>query len=127
MKIRFISPQIHGILDYVASVNLIVFPFVLDLGATSAIALWLSVGAGVGLFIYSLFTDYAFSVANALPFKLHLALDVAAGAVFIAAIFVLGFEGLVAAYYAVMAIGVFALVAVHESRGTRTGRQRIDC
>ena len=112
MNIRFINPKIHGILDYVAAVNLIVFPFLLNLGASSPIALWLSVVAGVGLVGYSLFTDYTFSVTKALSFKIHLLLDLAAGAVFIVAIFVFGFEGLVAAYYAVMAIGVFALVAV---------------
>lgn len=112
MKIRFINPKIHGILDYVAAVNLIVFPFLLNLGASSPIALWFSVGAGVGLVIYSLFTDYAFSVSKAVPFKLHLLFDLTAGAAFIAAIFVFGFEGLVAAYYAVMGLGVFALVAV---------------
>ena len=112
MKIRFVSPLIHGVFDYVAAINLIVFPFLLDLGAYSPIALWFSVVAGGGLFAYSLFTDYKFSASNVLSFKLHLLLDLAAGAAFIAAIFVFGFEGLAAAYYAVMGLGVFALVAV---------------
>ena len=112
MQIRFVDPKIHGVLDYVAAAGLIVFPFLLDLGTSSAMALWLSVAAGVGLIVYSLFTDYAFSVSNALPFKLHLLFDLGAGAAFIAAIFVFGFEGLAAAYYAVMATGVFVLVAV---------------
>ena len=98
-------------LDYVAAVGLIVFPFLLDLGAKSAIGLWFSVAAGVGLIVYSLFTDYKYSASNVLSFKLHLAFDLAAGAAFIAAIFVFGFEGLVAAYYAVMGAGVFVLVA----------------
>lgn len=112
MKIRFISPKLHGAFDYIAGMNLIILPFLLDLGAGNPVGLWLSVGAGAGLIVYSLFTNYSFSAVNAVPFKLHLALDVAAGIVFIAAIFVFGFEGLVAAYYAVMALGVFALVAV---------------
>ena len=111
MKIRFVSPKLHGVFDYVAGANLIIFPFLLDLGASSPIALWFSVAAGVGLIVYSLFTDYSFSVSNAVSFKMHLALDVAAGAAFIAAIFVFGFEGLAAAYYAVMGTGVFVLVA----------------
>lgn len=112
MKIRFVSPKLHGVFDYVAGINLIVFPFLLDLGAQSAMALWLSVAAGIGLIVYSLLTDYAFSVSSAVPFKWHLILDVAAGLAFIAAIFIFNFEGLAAAYYAVMGSGVFALVAV---------------
>lgn len=112
MNFRFISPKLHGVFDYIAAINLIAFPFILDLGAYSPMALWFSVGAGIGLFIYSLLTDYAFSVSGAVPFKLHLLLDVIAGAAFIAAIFVFDFQGLAAGYYAVMGAGVFALVAV---------------
>lgn len=111
MKIRFVNPNIHGLLDYVAAAGLIVFPFLLKLGASSPIALWLSVAAGVGLIVYSSITDYAFSVSNAVPFKLHLLFDLVVGTTFIGAIFVFGFEGLAAGYYAVMAIGVFVLVA----------------
>ena len=112
MRFRFISPKIHGILDYVAATGLIVYPFLLNLGESSAIAVWFSVSAGVGLIVYSLLTSYKFSALNVLSFKQHLTLDMAAGAAFIAAIFVFGFEGIVAAYYAVMGLGVFALVAV---------------
>lgn len=114
MKFRFVSPKLHGAFDYIAGVNLIVLPLILNLGAGNPIALWLSVAAGVGLIVYSLFTSYSFSLRNALPFKAHLLLDIAAGVAFIAAIFVFNFEGLVAAYYAVMAAGVLALVAVTD-------------
>lgn len=114
MKLRFVSPKLHGMFDYIAGLNLIVLPFVLNLGASNPIGLWLSVAAGAGLIVYSLFTDYSFSVSNTVPFRLHLMFDIAAGIAFIAAIFVFDFEGLVAAYYAVMAIGVFALVAVTD-------------
>lgn len=114
MKFRFVSSRIHGVLDYVAAAGLIVYPVLLDLGAFSDVALWLSITAGVGLIVYSLFTDYAFSLSSALSFRVHLILDVVAGAAFIAAIFLCGFEGIVAAYYAVMGLGVFALVAVTD-------------
>lgn len=112
MNIRFVSPKLHGAFDYIAGINLIVLPVLLNLGAHKPIGLWLSVAAGIGLIVYSLFTSYTFSLRKAVPFKLHLILDVAAGLAFIAAIFIFNFEGLVAAYYAVMAFGVFALVAV---------------
>lgn len=111
MNLRFVSPPVHGVLDYVAAIGLIAFPMLLQF---SGIALWFSVAAGVGLIGYSLLTDYAYSIIRAFSFKVHLVLDLIAGAAFIAAIFVFGFTGLAAAYYAVMGVGVFVLVAVTD-------------
>lgn len=110
MKIRFLTPALHGILDYAAAAGLIVLPFVLNLGATSPLALWLSVAGGVGLIVYSLATDYAFGVLRVLSFRAHLALDLAAAAAFVAAPFVFGWTGLTMAYYLVMAAGVVVVV-----------------
>ena len=124
MSIRFISPKVHGVLDYVAAAGLIGYPFLLDLGSSGPVALWFSVVAGVGLIAYSLLTDYAFSVSSVFSFKAHLWLDVIAGAAFIAAIFVFGFKGLTAGYYAVMGLGVFALVAVTNLGDTPTSENR---
>lgn len=110
MKIRFLTPALHGILDYAAAAGLIVLPFLLNLGATSPLALWLSVAGGVGLIVYSLATDYAFGVLRVLSFRAHLALDLAAAAAFVAAPFVFGWTGLTMAYYLVMAAGVVVVV-----------------
>lgn len=116
MKLKILSPAIHGILDYAAAAGLIVLPFVLGLGAVSALALWLSVVAGVGLIAYSLATDYAFGVFRVLPYRAHLALDLIAAAGFVAAPFVFGWQGLVMGYYFVMAAGVVAVVLLSDSR-----------
>ena len=124
MKLQFLTPRLHGLLDYAAAAGLIVFPFLLDLGAESPIALWLSVAAGAGLIGYSLLTDYAFSVASVIPYQLHLAFDVAAGLAFIAAPFVFGFSTLTSIYYFVMAAGVLLVVAASErpaKRATASG------
>lgn len=112
MNIRFITPRLHGALDYAAAAGLIVFPFVLGLGEASALALWLSVAGGAGLIGYSLLTDYDFSATRALPYGVHLALDLAAAAAFVAAPFVFGWEGLTAGYYWVMGAGVVVVVAL---------------
>ena len=107
--LRFLTPAIHGALDYTAAAALIVLPFVLGF---SGFALWLSVIGGVGLISYSLLTDYTFSAVSLISFKAHLVLDLAAAAVFIAAPFVFGWTGLVLGYYLVMAAGVIAVVAL---------------
>ena len=109
---QFLSPKAHGAIDYIAALTLILAPFVIGL---EQIALWLSVGAGIGLIVYSLLTDYALSVAKAVPYKLHLLFDVAAALIFIAAPFVLGFTGAATIYYLVMGIGVLAVVAVSST------------
>ena len=109
---QFLSPKAHGVLDYIAALTLIIAPFVIGL---QQIALWLSVGAGIGLIVYSLLTDYAVSIAKAVPYKLHLFFDGAAALTFIAAPFVLGFTGAAMTYYLVMGVGVLAVVAVSST------------
>jgi hypothetical protein len=114
MKLQFLTPKFHGLLDYAAAGGLIVFPFLLDLGAESAIALWLSVAGGVGLIGYSLLTDYAFGAVGVIPYDVHLLLDLAAAVAFIAAPFVFGFSFVTSVYYFVMAVGVLLVVAASE-------------
>lgn len=114
MKFQFLSPKYHGVLDYLAAGGLIVFPFLLGLGADSAVALWLSVAGGLGLIAYSLLTDYAYGAVKLFSYDAHLALDLAAAAAFVAAPFVFGFGALASVYYFVMAGGVIAVVAVSK-------------
>ena len=120
MTFRFLTPTVHGLLDYAAAAGLIVLPFLLNLGATSPLAQWLSVAAGIGLVAYSLLTDYAFGVFGLLSFRLHLLLDVLAAAAFVVAPFVFGWSGLVLGYYLVMAAGVLVVVAL-----TNNGEQKV--
>lgn len=112
MKLKFLTPALHGALDYIAAVALIVAPFLLGLGADGPIAMWLSVAGGIGLIGYSLLTDYALGAAKVISYNLHLVFDLSAGAAFIAAPFLFGFGQLAMAYYLVMGLGVFAIVAV---------------
>ena len=83
MNLRILTPRSHGLLDYTAAVGLIVLPFALNLGATSPVALGLSVVGGIGLIGYSLLTDYPYGIFRALPFRAHLVVDLAAAAAFI--------------------------------------------
>ncbi len=113
MNLRFLTPSLHGVLDYLAAGGLIVLPFLLGL---SGIALWLSVAAGAGLIGYSLLTDYRFGVVRLLSFDLHLILDLSAGVAFIAAPFLLGFDTFTSIYYFVMAAGVVGVVVLTGAR-----------
>ncbi len=54
MKLQFLTPALHGVLDYVAAAALIALPFLLGF---QGIELWLSVAGGAGLIAYSLLVD----------------------------------------------------------------------
>ena len=105
---KFITPTIHGALDYIAALTLIAIPFFLNFDGLS---LWLSVAGGAGLIVYSLITDYALSIAKAIPFNIHIVFDSLAAVVFVAAPFIFGFAGVAKIYYIVMGVGVLAVVA----------------
>ena len=112
---KFLTPTLHGLGDYAAALVLIVAPFFLDLKEQSMIAHWASIAGGAGLIIYSLLTDYTFSAAKVIPFKVHLVLDSIAGLVLIALAFVLNLEGIAQGYMIVMGAGVLLVVAVTKT------------
>jgi len=114
--IKILSPTIHGFIDYAAAFVLILAPFLVLPADAPAIATWFSVAAGVALIIYSLITDYSVSARKAIPFKLHLAIDFIAGAAFIAAPFVFGFEGITQLYYFVMGGAVIGVVLITDPK-----------
>ena len=114
---KFLTPKLHGLGDYAAAAVLIAAPFILGIKEQSVIAHWASVVAGIGLIIYSLLTDYTFSVAKVIPFKAHLVLDSVAGVVLIALAILLELDVVTRAYLIVMGAGVLAVVAVTQTEG----------
>ena len=118
---RFVNDKIHGVIDYVAAFALIAVPFILNFQAVSPFAHWFSVVAGVGLFVYSLITNYTFSAKGVISFGLHLILDVIAGAAFIALPFILGFSGNPRIFYLASGAAVVILVLLTDPNvGTET-------
>ncbi|UTW56489.1 hypothetical protein [Kordiimonas sp. SCSIO 12610] len=112
MNIRFITPTLHGVLDYGAALGLIVFPFLLSLSNQSELVHWFSVIAGVGLITYSLLTDYKFSVKGVLSYKMHLVLDSLASAAFVALAFLHNGTAFTFGYCLIMAGGVIAVIGL---------------
>ena len=115
MNHRIISPSLHGVLDYISAFVLIVAPNVLSLDEISPFAYWLSVVFGCVLVLYSMMTDYEFSIGMFIPLKVHLAIDFSAGILFILWPFIFDFIGLALAYYLVMGFGILLVVALTQS------------
>lgn len=112
---KILSSTVHGYIDYAAASALILAPFVVLPATAPAIATWFSVAAGVALIIYSLITDYSISARKAIPFNLHLKIDLTAGIAFVIAPFVFGFSGITQLYYLVMGLAIIAVVMVTDS------------
>jgi hypothetical protein len=115
MAIRFITPTLHGFLDYAAAAALIVAPFIFSLSETSELVHWFSVITGFGLIAYSLFTDYKFSVKGLFSYQAHLIFDSLASLAFIALAFLHEGSAFTFGYCLFMAGGVIAVIALSGS------------
>ena len=114
MDPRFVTKTMHAFLDYPVALSLMVLPFLLQLGGSHPLALWLAVGTGVAAFILTLLTDHKLGVFRVLPYSVHLAVDFLVGVVFVLAPFVLGFGGLDSWYYWANGGAVLLVVGLHK-------------
>jgi len=72
-----IPSSLHGLIDYVAGVGLLLLPPVLGLQASVPLVALQVVG--LLTLLSSLITDYRFSLLKLIPFRLHLLLDIGLG------------------------------------------------
>ena len=111
---RFVTKQIHAYLDYPVAVALMALPFILGLGASNPLALYLSVGTGIAALILTLLTDHQLGVIKVISYKGHLMVDALVGIVFVIAPFAFSFEGLDAYYYWINGAAVLTVVSLHK-------------
>lgn len=115
---RFITKTIHAYLDYPVAIGLIIMPFILGLGVTNVLAFWLSVITGIAAFILTVLTDHELGLIRVLSYSLHLTVDFLVGVTFVAAPFLLGFNGLDAAYYWILGATVLIVVGLHKPQNS---------
>ena len=99
MNIRFVTKTVHAWLDYPVAASLVVTPFIVGLGLTNPLALWVSVATGIVAFVLTAVTDHETGLIRVVPFAYHLMIDRLVGVVFVIVPFVLGFSGVDAWYY----------------------------
>src|SRR5579864_338654 len=113
MSFRFITKSMHAyLIDYPVAIVLIAAPFLLKLGQSGPIAVWLSVVVGVAALLLPALTDHPTGLVHIIPYWLHLWVDRAVGAVFVIAPFGFKFSGLDAWYYWALAAAVFLTTSV---------------
>ncbi len=96
---RFITQKIHSIIDYPVALSLIGLPFLLNLGTTNSIALWLSVATGIAALVLTILTNHETGLIKVLPYSFHVLVDRIVGLTFAVAPFLLHFTGIDAIYY----------------------------
>ena len=111
---RFVTKTVHAYLDYPVALALMLLPFVLGLGSSEPLALWLSMVTGVAALFLTIFTDHQLGMIRVLPYSVHLGVDFLVGVVFALAPFVLGFSGIDAIYYWTNAAAVLTVVSLHK-------------
>ena len=89
-----IPTRIHGMLDYLTAVILIVAPFVLGF-ADGGAAQWVPIFIGAATIVANLLTRYELGIIKVLPMPVHLMLDVAMGVVLLASPWLFGFADLI--------------------------------
>lgn len=117
---RFIPTKIHGFLDYLIAVILIVTPWVTGFNDTAA-ALAVFVAAGAILLITSFTTRYEPGVLSIIPMPLNLTLDAFIGAVLAASPWILGFSQQVRLPHLLVG-GLLVVISLFTKKGSRFQR-----
>ncbi len=115
MDPRFITKDIHALLDYPVAFMLMGAPFFLGMGESHPAAKWLAVGTGVAALILTLLTDHKLGVIRILPYWFHVLVDAMVGAVFLAAPFLFSFTGIDAWFYWLNGLAVTTVVTLNKS------------
>jgi len=114
-----ISLKTHNVLDYIFGVVLAFCPYFFNF-ATIDVARNVFQTAGVGLIVYSLLTNYRYSIIKAIPVRVHMVLDVINGAVVLLAPWLFGYRASITNFqtgvHIVLGLAVFALVAFTNRR-----------
>ena len=77
---KLIPTKIHGILDYVVGIALILAPWIFGFSMVGGAAVYIPQILGVGLILYSVFTKYELGIFKLIPMPVHLTFDFIASA-----------------------------------------------
>jgi hypothetical protein len=87
---RFIPTKFHAPLDYIVGALLIAAPWIFQFSEHTAPTV-VAIVLGIGLILYSLFTNYELGVWKVAPMSVHNLIDIAAGSLLAASPWLFGF------------------------------------
>jgi hypothetical protein len=112
---KIISTKMHGVLDYLVGVVLIVSPWLFNF-AEGGPQMWIPIVLGAGALLYSMMTDYEFGVFKMLSMRAHLTIDTISGILLAASPWIFGFADHV--YLPHLILGLLELGAVMMTKTT---------
>lgn len=121
---RFLSTRVHGMLDYLIGLLLIVSPWLFGFADVGGVAVWLPGVLGAGALLYSLFTDYELGLVRKIPMPAHLMLDLGSGVLLAVSPWLFGFYEWVWAPHLVLGLVEVGAALVTErvpSEASHTG------
>lgn len=83
MHMKCIPTKVHGILDYVVAIALVMAPILFGFSEVGGAAVVVPTVLGIALFVYSVLTKYEWGVFKVLSMPYHLMIDMVA-AIFLA-------------------------------------------
>jgi hypothetical protein len=120
--IRFLPTRVHGVLDYVVGIALILAPTIFQFSDMDGAAVAVPRVLGVVLILYSLVTRYEWSLVKLIPMSYHLVVDLVAAIFLAASPFIFGFiTAQPNAWLPHIVVGVLVVLVVLVSQ-TQPGR-----
>lgn len=122
---KFLPTKIHGVLDYIVGIALILAPMIFDFTDVGGAAVFIPRLLGVVLIIYSLFTNYEWGVFKVLGMPYHLTIDFLASAFLALSPWIFGFHDQKKAAWVphvVVGIVVILVVLVSQTQPGYTGK-----
>ena len=120
--LRMIPPKVHGIMDYLIGIVLLLAPNLLGFAEVGGAAVGIPRVLGVIILLQALVTDWEVGIARALPLRAHLMLDYLLGAFLAVSPFLFGFSDEEAnAWTPHVVVG---LLILGQALLTRTRRER---
>ena len=123
--VRFLPTKVHGVLDYVVGIALILAPNIFQFSSMGGTAVWIPRVLGVVLIVYSLVTNYEWGVFKLVAMPYHLVIDFLAALFLAASPFIFGFfrdSPNVWLPHLVVGIAVLLVVIVTQTQPGRTLR-----
>jgi hypothetical protein len=105
---RFIPTLMHGVMDYLVGILLLIAPWLLDFqrgGAETTVPMVL----GGAALLYSMVTNYELGLIKLLPMKVHLIMDILSGIILVISPWLWRFDKMV--YMPHLTIGLVEILA----------------
>jgi hypothetical protein len=91
MDMRFLSTKVHGAIDYIVGLALILAPMIFSFQDIGGAAVYVPIILGVSLIVYSMLTRYEWGVFKLISMYYHMVLDVVVAVLLILSPFLFGF------------------------------------